>query len=267
MLPLLVLPLCLLQAPAPVHCASALGGQAPMSGQEAPVSGQQAQGPVEIKPDPRARFAEFAARLRGAKVLHLVADGILVTTDPEHPEISRRWTFSTEVWMAKGGRVQARTRWTGPKPAPPSDAAPEQYTSIVYADGSRLWQGFEDGEPLRPTELASARFVPHPLPEVFGFLDAKPEVPVPAAVVGETFDWGEPVRTMPTAIVLDPEDPAGEPATWYGFGERELAGWCTMMPERLGGDVVRGKFARIEWLERLPEKDPPRFVPPGFEAK
>ena len=86
---------------------------------------------------------------------------------------------------------------------------------------------------------------------------------MPAAAVGETFDWGEPQRKLPTVIVVDAVDPKGEPAFWYGMLEGELAGWCCMNPERLGGDVLRGKFRKVEWLERLPESDPPRFEPPA----
>jgi hypothetical protein len=242
--PLFLLPLCLLQDPTPAPAPPAAAGQA--------------QVPA---PDPRVLFADWARELQAARVLHLVADGILVTADPERPEVNVRWTFTTEVWMAKGGRVNARTTWTGPKPPESQGGEPERYTSLALADGTHVWQGFEGPEPLQRSDLATPRFVPHPLPEVFGLFDGKPGTAPPAAKVGETFDWGEPVRTLPTAIVLDPVEPKTEPAYWYGFAEKKLAGWCTMMPERLGGDVLRGKFRKLEWLERLPEKDPPRFAP------
>jgi len=258
MIPLLIASLC----PAPVLHAAMSGPQDPPPVRPEGV-GQVA--PHE-PPDPRRLFSDWARKLQDTKVLHLAAEGILVTTDPQRPGVSVRWTFTSEAWLAKGGRVQARTRWTGPTPPPPSEAAPERFTSLVFADGRHLWQGFEGPEPLQRSELPSPRFVPHPLPEVFGLFDPVPGAPIPAAVVGETFDWGEPTPVMPTAIVLDPDEPGSEPAFWYGFTERgELAGWCTMMPERLGGDVLRGKFSRLQWLESLPEKDPPRFRPPGVE--
>jgi len=251
MIALLLLPFCLAQGPAPLL---AQDPTPPAPGPAQP----PAQDPAPA-PDPRALFADWAKKLQQAKVLHLAADGILVTSDPRQPERSVRWTFTTDVWMAKGGRVRAVTQWTGPKP---KEGEPERYTSLAFADGTHSWQGFEGPEPLAHAELTSPRFVPHPLPEVFGLFDAKPDAAIPSATVGETFDWGEPVRAMPTAIVLDPEEPGTEPAFWYGFAGKELAGWCTMMPERLGGDVVRGKLSKLEWLERLPEKDPPRFTPP-----
>jgi hypothetical protein len=160
--------------------------------------------------------------------------------------------------MAKGGKVNARTRWTGPKP---EQGEPESFTSIAYANGLRSWQGFEGPKPLQPTDLSAPRFVPYPLPEIFGLFDAKPDTPAPAAKISTDCDWGEPVHTMPTVLVVDPEKPSEEPAFWYGFSEHELAGWCAMSPERLGGDIVRGKLKKLEWLEHLPEKDPPRFEP------
>ena len=211
-----------------------------------------------LAPDPRLLFSDWAKRLEKAPVVHLVAEGALLTADREKPDTSVRWTFSTEIWMAKGGRVNARTRWTGPRP---EHGEPEVFTQIALANGKRTWQGVEGPEPLSERELAVARFVPYPLPEIFGIFDGKLEQDLPPAGIGQEFDWGEPVRSLPTAIVIDPKEPKNEPASWYGFAGRELGGWCTMMPERLGGDVVRGKLAKFEWLERLPEVDAPRFEP------
>ena len=100
--------------------------------------------------------------------------------------------------------------------------------------------------------------MPYPLPEIFGVFDGKPGADLPATKVSHEFDWGEP---LPTVIVIDPSRPATEPTFWFGFGERELAGWCSMQPDRLGGDIVRGKLKKVDWLEHLPQKDPPRFEP------
>ena len=233
MIPLLILPLFLLQDPTPAPAALPA-------------------------PDPRILFNEWAGRLERAKVVHIVADGVLVNTDSAKPELSVRWSFSTEIWMAKGGRVNAKTRWTGPKP---EQGQPESFTQIALANGVHTWQGSEGTERLKQSELATARFVPYPLPEIFALFDGQADKDLPAAKVGGSFDWGEPVHTMPTVIVMDPQRPKTEPAFWYGFGERELAGWCTMNPERLGGDVLRGKLKKLEWLEKLPEQDPPRFEP------
>lgn len=234
--PLLIFPLCLLQDPQPAPAPAA-----------APA------------PDPRALFSDWAGRLERAPVLHLLADGVWLTREKEQPEKSVRWEFHTEIWMAKGGRVNARTKWTGPRP---EVGEPESFTSVLFADGKHSWQGIEGAQPLRESALTSARCVPYPLPEVFGLFDRAPQSALPATAVGESFDWGEPLRKMPTVVVLDPEDPKNEPAFWYGFGTRDLAGWCTMLPERQGGDVLRAKIKQLDLLERLPEKDPPEFEPP-----
>ncbi len=235
MIPLLILPLILLQNPPP-----------PPAQVATPTA------------DPRELFVDWAKRLERAPVVHMVAEGVLVTADTKKPEISIRWTFATEIWMAKGGKVNAKTRWTGPRPA---QGEPETFTSIAYANGKRTWQGFEGPKALEEAELSTPRFVPYPLPEIFGRFDGKAETDLPVAKVSVDFDWGEPVHTLPTVIVVDPLKPTTEPAFWYGFAEHELAGWCTMSPEHLGGDVVRGKLKKLEWLEHLPEKDPPRFEP------
>ncbi len=233
MIPLLIFPLFLLQDPAPAPAALPA-------------------------PDPRILFNEWAGRLERAKVVHIVAEGVLVTADSAKPELSVRWSFSTDIWMAKGGRVNAKTHWTGPKPG---KGEPESFTQIALANGKQTWAGFEGPKPLKEAVLTTARFVPYPLPEIFALFEGRADKDLPAAKVGGSFDWGEPVHSMPTVIVMDPEHPKTEPAFWYGFAERELAGWCTMNPESLGGDVLRGKLKKLEWLERLPEKDPPRFEP------
>jgi len=235
MLPLSILSLLLLQDPAPAPAP-----------------------PAVPPPDPRELYADWVKRLHGAPVVHLVAGGVLVTADKEKPEVDVRWTFSTEVWMAKGGKVNARTKWTGPRP---EHGEPETFTAVALSNGARTWQGFEGGAPLAEAELSGPKFVPYPLPEVFDLFDGKLEANAAAPKVSTDFDWGEPVHALPTVIVVDAEEPAAQPAFWYGFEKRELAGWCSMSPERLGGDVVRGKLQRIEWLERLPEQDPPRFEP------
>ncbi|MEO6708662.1 MAG: hypothetical protein ABIP42_03745, partial [Planctomycetota bacterium] len=216
---------------------------------------------IPVKPppaDPRDLFVDWARRLEKAPVIHLQAEGVLVSADKQHPEISVRWTFATEIWMAKGGKVNAKTRWTGPRP---EQGEPETFTAIALSNGLRSWQGFEGPKPLEPTDLTTPRFVPYPLPEIFGLFDGKLETDLPTARVSLDFDWGKPVTSMPTVIVVDPLEPTTGPAFWYGFAERELAGWCAMSPEKSGGDVVRGKLRSLEWLERLPLQDPPRFEP------
>jgi hypothetical protein len=235
---LLILPLCLLQDPQPAPTPELA--------------------PAAPAPAPQALFSDWIARLERAPVLHLIADGVMLTTSQEAPDRSERWEFHSEVWMAKRGRVNARTRWTGPRPL---EGEPESFTTLLFADGVHCWQGLESEAPLKQEKLSSARCVPYPLPEVFGLFDRPPDTALPETRVGETFDWGEPQRKLPTVVVLDPEQPESSPAFWYGFAGRELAGWCTMMPEELGGDVLRAKLVRLEWLERLPEKDPPRFAP------
>src|SRR5688572_22021853 len=175
--------------------------------------------------DPRELYTALARRLERSPVIHLQAEGVLVTADKANPGASVRWSFDTEVWMAKGGKVNARTRWTGPRP---EQGEPERFTAIALANGLRAWQGFEGPQPLEATELSRPRFVPYPLPEVFALFDGKLETELPAAQISKDFDWGKPERTIPTVIVVDPLEPASEPAFWYGFAKTELAGWCAM---------------------------------------
>lgn len=215
-----------------------------------------AQAPSEVPAVDR--FEAWAKSLHAAAFVHARFEGVLVSPDAKDPTRSQRWTFQGEVWMAKGGKVQARTTWAGPKPR---EGDAETFTSLCFADGKQLWQGFEGATEWKPTTLPSPRFVPHPLPEIFGLFDGALSKDLPVALPSSDFDWGEKEAPRPTVMVVDPTEPALAPAHWYGLGEKALNSWCTMQPESEGGDVLRGRFTLLDFPAKLPDVDPPRFSP------
>jgi hypothetical protein len=206
-------------------------------------------------------YQDFARKLHSAPVVHIRVTGELLTPDPADPAQTRFSGLDAEVWMLKGAKSRACVRWS--TPGSQEGAPPNVSTQWIRSDGLNSYTWFEGETQYQRESLAEGVFVPYPLPEFFAVFDGSLEERLPLATESKDFVWSKELGNQPTVVLLDELRPDAEPATWVTFRRESglFAGYCTLVPERVGGETLR-VHVRTTDFPATPPRDLGPFTPP-----
>jgi hypothetical protein len=225
-----------------------------------------------------AALARFLDTLQAAPVFVCEARGSWWVPDPEVSQAATRWSIETQVWMKKGGRIQARTSWwLADEEAPQAHIAPDAARRVLHltSDDRGVHAWFEGDPTSERLSTTPAGLVPFPLPELFASFESDPGPWRDLAQDAGAFTWeaGQESQLrllMPGDFVAQAREEPARRLTWVALeasGAR-LRSSCALLPSADGTSVLHLRYERLEALEKWPAdlqrpQLPVPTLPPG----